>query len=284
LQVPMQNPFHSYKSMMCAALLPFLASPSVTLANSPLLGPGGEKTSDLRLIAAENAPGGVFHAGIEITLKPGALTYWRQPGDAGVPPVFSFDGSDNLAKAEVFYPAPTRIKEDEGEAFGYRDKVVFPLHVTPRDKTKPVVLKLTADYAVCERICIPAKSHVEISLPLAHGDSQEAAISEAEARVPRRLSADEIAGKLTLVPEKNTGTPAWRLTWKDPVPWSDLFAEAPEGWYFETLKVALPNEFRIIAVDAPTKDGAAPPVTLTLTGPQQSFEFTLPLDATPAGR
>ncbi len=280
----MQNPFHSYKIMTCAVLLPFLYSLAPAWADSPLIGPGSEKTSNLRLMAAENAKDGVFHAGVEITLKEGALTYWRQPGDAGVPPVFSFDGSDNLAKAEVFYPAPSRIKEDEGEAFGYRDKVVFPLRVTPRDKTKPVILKLTADYAVCERICIPAKSHAEISLPLAHGDSQDAAITDAEALVPRRLSADEIAGNLTLVPEKNTGTQAWRLTWKDPIPWSDLFAEAPEGWYFETRKVALPNEFRIIAVEAPTKDGAVPPVTLTLTGTQQNVEFTLPLDAATAGR
>lgn len=287
----MQNPFQSCRMMICAAVLPFFClSPLLAMADSYANGRPGDKTSELRLIAAENASDGLYRLGVEITLKEGALTYWRQPGDAGVPPIFSFDGSDNLAKAEVLYPAPTRIKEDEGEAFGYREKVVFPLHVTPRDKTRPVALKLTADYAVCERICIPAKSHVEMSLPPAHGNSQDAAIAAAEARVPRRLSEDEIARKLTLTPEKNSGTSAsaalsWRLAWKDAAPATDLFAEAPEGWYFETKKTALANEFRIVAVETPTKDGAAPvPVTLTLTGPQQNFEFTLPLDAAPAGR
>jgi DsbC/DsbD-like thiol-disulfide interchange protein len=213
------------------------------------------------------------------------LTYWRQPGDAGVPPIFSFEGSDNLATAEVLYPAPTRIREDEGEAFGYRDKVVFPLHVTPRDKTRPVVLNLTVDYAVCERICIPVKSHAAISLPPAAGDSQDAAIAAAEARVPQRLSAEEVTGKLALVTEKNAGNPAWHVSWKGASPATDLFAEAPEGWFFETKKTALPNEFRIIAVETPSKDGAMPvPITLTLTAAQQNFEFTLPLDVAPAAR
>jgi Thiol:disulfide interchange protein DsbD, N-terminal len=281
----MQNPFHPFKMMICAAVLPFFCLPPPALADSYANGRPGDKTSELRLIAAEHIRDGHYHVGVEITLKEGALTYWRQPGDAGVPPVFSFEGSDNLAKADLLYPAPTRIKEDEGEAFGYRGKVVFPLHVTPRDPTRPIVLKLTADYAVCERICIPAKSHAEISLPLPHGDSQDAALAAAEASVPQHLANDEIAGKLTLIPEKNAGTPAWRLAWKDPGPVTDLFAEAPDGWYFETKKTPLPNEFRLVAVETPTKDGALPvSVTLTLTGPKQNFEFTLPLDVAPAGR
>ncbi len=280
----MQNPFHPFKMTICAAVLPFFWLTSIARADSYSIGRTADKISELRLIAAENLRDGLYHAGVEIHLKEGALTYWRQPGDAGVPPIFSFEGSDNLAKADILYPAPTRIREDEGEAFGYRDKVVFPLNLAPRDKTRPIILKLTAEYAVCERICIPVKSHAEISLPLAHSDAQDAAVAAAELRVPRPLTGDEIAAKLALTPERNAGGPAWRLVWKDAAPITDLFAEGPDGWYFETKKTPLPNEFRIVAIESPTKDGGLPvPVTLTLTGPQQSYEFTLSLDAAPAG-
>jgi DsbC/DsbD-like thiol-disulfide interchange protein len=237
-----------------------------------------EKASELKLIAAEKLNRDIYHAGIEIDLKPGALTYWRQPGDAGVPPIFSFEGSTNLASAKVLYPAPTRIKEDEGEAFGYRDKVVFPLHVTPRDKTKPVILKLTVDYAVCERICIPVRSQSEVTFPSVEGAPQETAIAAAEALLPKQLSKTETAEKITLVPEKNAVHPAWRLGWKGETPATDLFAEAPEGWFFETKKTAKANEFTIVAVETPKGATQAVPLTLTLTGQSQNFEFTLLLD------
>ncbi|HEY1886529.1 MAG TPA: protein-disulfide reductase DsbD domain-containing protein, partial [Roseiarcus sp.] len=105
-------------------------------------------------------------AGFEIALAPGAITYWRDPGDAGLPPTLDFSMSDNVASVEPEFPAPKRIKEaDGGEAFGYDGGVVFPLRVKPRDPTKPATLKLNADFAVCEKVCLPAKAHLELKLP-----------------------------------------------------------------------------------------------------------------------
>ena len=72
--------------------------------------------SQARLVAADEGL-----AGFEIRLAPGAITYWRDPGDAGAPPAFDFSGSDNVAKVEPVFPAPERIAESDGsEAFGYQ--------------------------------------------------------------------------------------------------------------------------------------------------------------------
>ena len=80
------------------------------------------RSLEARLIA-----GGGDLAGFEIALSPGAITYWRDPGDAGLPPTLDFSGSDNVASVEPEFPAPKRIKEaDGGEAFGYDGGVVFP--------------------------------------------------------------------------------------------------------------------------------------------------------------
>src|SRR5271169_5297884 len=106
--------------------------------------------SEARLVAD-----GTGQAGFEVKLAPGAITYWRDPGESGVPPTFDFSGSVNLARAEVGFPAPKRIAEPDGsEAFGYSEGVVFPLLIEAKDRSQPVMLALKANYAVCEKICL----------------------------------------------------------------------------------------------------------------------------------
>src|SRR4029078_8662181 len=73
--------------------------------------------SSARLIAAQSREtSGVrlFRAGIEIKLKPGWHTYWRYPGDSGVPPASDFSKSQNVKWATVQYPAPTRFPDGAG--------------------------------------------------------------------------------------------------------------------------------------------------------------------------
>ena len=118
--------------------------------------------SRARLIA--DGAGG---AAVQIELAPGAITYWREPGDAGVPPVFDFTGSQNLAAAQPQFPSPSRIVEaDGGEAFGYAQSVVLPIDVKATDPARPVQLALKLDYAVCEKICLPARAQFRLDLPV----------------------------------------------------------------------------------------------------------------------
>jgi DsbC/DsbD-like thiol-disulfide interchange protein len=245
----------------------------------------GQKSS-LRLIAAGGPLLGFYRVGIEIRLDPGALTYWRMPGGAGVPPVFSFEGSANADGIAVSYPAPMRMDEDGTEAFGYRGSVMFPLHVTPKDATRPVLLVVNLSYAVCARICLPAKAEARLSLD----PNQEAsdaskgatAIAAAEAEVPLRLTPQQRDTKVAINRDKTAPLPTWRLSTQSNV--QDLFAEAPPGWYFETRKSGRPDEFLIVAVEEPQADSqsdrkASVPVTLTLKGEPQSYEFVVDLDA-----
>jgi DsbC/DsbD-like thiol-disulfide interchange protein len=143
--------------------------------------------SAVRLIGASairESGGAVLRAGVEIKMQPGWKTYWRYPGDSGVPPVFDFAASDNVKSATVLWPAPVRFADGGGNSIGYKGAVVFPLRVVPRDAGKPVTLRLNLDYAVCETLCVPAKGKAELVLSSAAG-SQEAALKAAEARVPK---------------------------------------------------------------------------------------------------
>lgn len=151
-----------------------------------------DSKSAARLIAGANksdqAP---LRAGIEVKLEPGWHTYWRYPGDSGVPPRFDFSGSDNVKAAKVRFPAPRLFSDGGGNSIGYSDSVIFPVEVTPRQAGKPVTLRLKIDYAVCEKLCIPAEGRAE--LPLAAGPSaSDAALTAAEAQVPVPVSAADV--------------------------------------------------------------------------------------------
>jgi DsbC/DsbD-like thiol-disulfide interchange protein len=148
--------------------------------------------SAIRLIAGTNAAGATpLRAGVEIKLQPGWKTYWRYPGDSGVPPRFDFSGSDNLKSANVLYPAPHLFTDESGNSLGYKDSVIFPLLVTPKQPGAPVTLRLKLNYATCEKLCVPVQGSVELALA-AGASAQDTGLRDAEARVPQKVSAAQI--------------------------------------------------------------------------------------------
>src|SRR5436305_13419035 len=152
----------------------------------------GDARSSARLIAGSQPVAGTppLRAGIEIRLKPGWHTYWRYPGDAGVPPRFDFTASQNVDTVRVLWPAPRRLSEEGVSVIGYTEDVILPLVVVPRDRTKPAMLRLKIDYAVCERLCVPMQATAELALagaPSSHHD----VLVQALARVPKKRALGE---------------------------------------------------------------------------------------------
>jgi DsbC/DsbD-like thiol-disulfide interchange protein len=231
--------------------------------------------SAARLIAAPGESAGAYRAGIEIRLAPETITYWRSPGESGLPPVFDFSKSSNLRSADVSFPAPKRINEAGSEVFGYEGGVVLPIRVVPQERGKPVALVLELDYAACEKICLPVHASLQLALPAKAADSAEA-LAAAEAAVPRPLPAEEIARDLAIAPVASAEKLTWRLTWRGSTPAQDLFAEAPELYFIETQREG--DGFLVTLAEHP-KDRPLPdqPVRFTLTGPRP-VEFALHLD------
>ncbi len=223
-----------------------------------------------RLVAASDRL-----AGFEIKLAPGAITYWRDPGDAGLPPSFDFAASENVASVEPAFPAPKRIHEaDGGEAFGYEGGVIFPLHITPRDPAKPVTLALDVHFAVCEKVCLPAAARLTLTLPAEAASSPEASAIDAAAAVVPRAVAPKDFGELS-----PAGADTWRLcvAHEAGAP-RDLFVEPPTGWWMTAAPASAEagrDCFTIALRDKP-KDAALPvPLRLTLTGGAGPVETTM---------
>lgn len=244
-----------------------------------------DRHSSARLIdagPAEHQALGVRLAGVELRLDPTFITYWRTPGDAGVPPTFDFAASQNLKEARVEYPAPHKFDEAGAEAFGYDKSVVFPLLVTPLDPARPVMLDIALDYAVCGNICLPAKAHLRLALE-GVGASDAGPLREAMAEVPQRRKVGE-TGPLRIdrvTPQADGGLSVEATA---PEGHGTLFAEAPDGWFFRASPGAPSADghlgFSVALVDRPAS-GPAPsaPMRLTLVSPAGAIEVPVRLDA-----
>src|SRR5215475_1675082 len=118
--------------------------------------------SAVRLLAGSRS-GAVLLGGIAFQLQPGWKTYWRTPGDSGVPPRFDFTKSENIEAVTVLWPAPKLFDDGAGgSALGYHDQIVLPLRIVPKSVDKPVTLRAEINYAVCEKLCIPVDAKAEL--------------------------------------------------------------------------------------------------------------------------
>jgi DsbC/DsbD-like thiol-disulfide interchange protein len=221
----------------------------------------GDGRSAIRLIAGtRTADDRVIPAGIEIKLKPGWHTYWRYPGDAGIPPHFDFHGSQNVKSVDVRWPAPKRLPEGPVMTIGYDHDVILPVAVVPEDPAKPVMLRMKADYAICEKVCAPADGRAELTL--VPGTSKlEPQLIAAGRLVPQRQAVGPAPG-LAIRSVSQDSTPKPRVVVDVVTPPGtevDLFAEGP------TPEWALP---------VPSRIGGAPEG-------QQRFAFDL--DGAPPG-
>lgn len=183
-----------------------------------------------RLIAGA-AEGPKLRAGIDIGLAPGWKTYWRMPGDAGVPPQFEWAGSENIASIGVLWPAPHRFAESDGDTVGYKERVIFPVHILPERAHNPVRLRLQAFFGVCSDICIPVSEQAD--LVDWHRDAiADALISSFERRVPS--PAQPSSAVFVVDARADAETAALMLTFGSPaLPGLDIFVEAPGSVYFK---------------------------------------------------
>lgn len=103
---------------------------------------------------------GTHVAALRVKLEEGWHTYWRVPGQVGIPWEFDWSGSNNLQNVAVQWPNP-EIQENFGfVSFVFEDELVLPVRLTPVDPAKPIDVSLTVSYGVCSDICIPATADV----------------------------------------------------------------------------------------------------------------------------
>lgn len=251
-------------------------------AVAPAVAAPAADQGEVKLLAGPALANGRYVAGVVITMPAGSHTYWKMPGDAGVPPVFSFAGSRNLRAATVDFPPPRRISEAGLDAFGYLDRVVLPLEVTPADPAQPVDLHVDLAYAVCNTICIPAHATATLALQPGTAGPDTTAVAAALASVPSPAMPSERAA-LTIMPDPGAAKPTWTLAWRGGDAPEDIFADAPDGYYFATRKTG-PATWTLVADQVPDTRPWPAAVTLTLARAAHSLTVSETLDTASATR
>jgi DsbC/DsbD-like thiol-disulfide interchange protein len=226
-------------AMLAAALAAAVAVLGQGALGAGLASPWVELNSArVRLVAGGSLDkaAGSYLAGVEIALAEGWKTYWRTPGDAGVPPAFDWAGSVNVASVKVRYPAPTRLPEPAAETIGYKGVVLFPVDVVPQDARKPVALKLALSLGICREICIPAEASLDLALaPSQRAGDTPPALAAALERVPRpqasRRAGDPKLERVTASLEGDRPHLAIEASFPQGGRGADVFVEALDGLY-----------------------------------------------------
>ncbi|MBT3931239.1 MAG: hypothetical protein HOF34_11045, partial [Rhodospirillaceae bacterium] len=131
--------------------------------------------ADIRLISATTAVGDLetIPLGLEVRLDDGWKTYWRSPGDAGIPPHVEWENSGNLETAAFLWPAPVRFNYYDLETFGYEKQVVFPINAHLRKVGEAVSLRARVDLLICDDVCIPHTFNATLDLPAGPANPSE---------------------------------------------------------------------------------------------------------------
>ena len=222
-----------------------------------------------RLLSAVTGVGDLASvpAGVEVSLDGDWKTYWRSPGDAGLPPTLDWGGSANLKAATLSYPEPRRLTLLGIQTFGYKHDVVFPVEVAVTRPGQPVDLKLKLDILVCAQLCIPKSFDLALAIPAGPATPDAEALTLAKARASVPGGARAVGMGVTGIAEvSDHGAPALEVkaTSVEPFQAPDVIAEVEPSVGLGQPRVSLAPGGREATITVPLTQ--ALPVGAKLAG------------------
>ncbi|MEX0305765.1 MAG: protein-disulfide reductase DsbD domain-containing protein [Ruegeria sp.] len=185
-----------------ASLLPGLAA----------FAQGVDQLVQLEVLDGGKSDNGTYQGALRLTLKDGWKTYWRAPGDAGIPPQFDWSGSRNVGDIAITWPAPKIFDQNGLQSIGYEDQLVLPVEITPKNPAKPVRLRGEMDLGVCKDVCVPGRLDFDHTLDANAGrnpaiaaalaqrpfSEREAGVAEATCRLTPTADGMQIEAHITM--------------------------------------------------------------------------------------
>ena len=150
------------------------------------LPPSEVKTEQLRATLVAHAPQGLrggqgIWLGLRLQHEPHWHTYWRNPGDSGLPTTLEWTLPPGFVAGEIDWPAPRRLPVGPLMNHGYEGIVVLPVQVQvpPNFQGDQLDVRVQAQWLVCKDVCIPDGAQLGLSLPARAASSLHAADFEA---------------------------------------------------------------------------------------------------------
>ena len=164
------------------ALIAFLLAPATpVVAQTPEMQP--KVQADLIASVERIVPGQPFEVALRQIIEPKWHTYWKNPGDSGEPSRISWDMPDKFTASQIAWPVPEAIPVGPLTNYGYSNEVLLPVTITPPIdlSADQVTLTANATWLVCEKICIPERATLTLTLPV---------VSAGEAAKPSKFAPD----------------------------------------------------------------------------------------------
>jgi DsbC/DsbD-like thiol-disulfide interchange protein len=153
---------------------------------SPALAQDQDDLVQAGFLSGWRLPDGHYMAALDLQLAPKWKTYWRAPGEAGIPPAFDWAGSTNLKSVQFHWPKPQVIALNGMKSIGYLNELVLPVEVVAQDPTQTVTLALKMDLGICHDICMPA--NLTFAATLQGAGAKDARIEGALADMPQQAA------------------------------------------------------------------------------------------------
>ena len=237
-------------------------------------------------------PGEPFTAGVLLKMKPHWHVYWKNPGDSGQATAVEWKLPEGFTAGELKFPIPVRF-EQPGPVigYGYEDEVLLTTTITPpKDLSKhlaagaPIELTAEADWLVCEKVCIPGKASLKLSLKASDATPKPAnaeLFARWRQRFPHGLEQSKVAIKEAGIRAGSEGPTAF-VTWTQPPTDVQWFAVPPDGSGLEDLQTTSEAEVSKLSFSlVPAPKGPAPMQFLVVftdtTGTRQGVEFGVKL-------
>lgn len=241
-----------------------------------------------RLLADGDPMTGQLTVGLEIELDKGWKTYWRTPGDSGIPLTLDWSAAQNVETKDLLFPTPIRFADAYGESIGYKDHVVFPIKLTLTNKGHGSKVAFEAFLGICREVCIPVRQAFSLSVPpllFASGETKDLLGSALE-NTARPLPPQDQPVLVSLAPSADGATPA-RLTAQLPNHLhgqvDDVLIEGPSHWFLELPRGQItsgsPTYWALSLNGVPrSEEPWGAPIRLTMIRDGKSYEanFTIP--------
>lgn len=186
---------------MIRTIAPLVATALVAFAPLPVAADGHSGTqAEIEVLPGWRADDGTHMAALRFTLSPGWKTYWRAPGEAGLPPQFDWSGSQNLADVTLHWPVPEVFTSNGMTTLGYHDELVLPIEIRPIDATADVALSGALAMGICQDICMPMQTNVAAILSGAHAEHDARIVGALNARPDSADEAGVASAQCTVEP------------------------------------------------------------------------------------
>lgn len=267
---------HKTIALLCAIALPHAAAADTIVHPAS----AAEAVESVGILDGWRAPDGSRVAALEIRLAPGWHTYWRIPGEAGMPPQFDWSGSTNLGAVSYEWPRPSVFDSFGLRSYGFENSLVLPMVLRPSDPGRPLDLSLEVQFGVCNDICVPALARIASEIapdePATDRPTIEAALRSRPVSAP---SAEIASATCGLAPGKSgyEVTAEVTLANNTPVPEAAVLETSQPDLWIGSPEVR--TQGQVVTARAPVEIAGAGgallerrAITITLLGPDHAIE------------